>query len=196
MDQNSGKKGSPAPPPKSAVEINFDKETIKGVIKALPKMKEKAANSVRGLRRIDLMLGLLDKGAGGRIGQVKAWLAPNLEALGIKTQGLSDAQLYETLARTLGGSFRMEIVGPGQVSDYENRLLQSISGGGGTATAAARELLQYYRGVAETNITDYNDAVSAVSEAYPAAAKVYPPAATVNTPKTIKYDAKGNRVSQ
>jgi len=90
----------------------------------------------------------------------------------------------------------MEIVGPGQVSDYENRLLQSISGGGGTATAAARELLQYYRGVAETNITDYNDAVSAVSEAYPAAAKVYPPAATVNTPKTIKYDAKGNRVSQ
>ena len=68
---------------------------------------------------------------------------------------------------------RMEIIGPGQVSDYENRLMAAVSGGGGTATEAAKELLQYYRGIAEGNIKDYNDSASAVGEVSPAAKKSY-----------------------
>jgi hypothetical protein len=133
------------------------------------------------------MLGLIEKGAGGRLGQIKAWLAPSLEVAGIKSQGLSDAQLYQILARTLGGSMRMEIIGPGQVSDYENRLMAAISGGGGTATEAAKELLQYYRGIAEGNISDYNASAGVVGEASPVSKKANPPIGIAAPPEKKRY---------
>ena len=99
VDQNTGATGSPAAAPRAAVEINFDKDTIKGAIKTLPALKEKAKSSNNGIARIDRMLGLIEKGAGGRVGQVKAWLAPTLEAFGYKSQGLAEAQMYETLSK-------------------------------------------------------------------------------------------------
>ena len=70
---------------------------------------------------------------------------------------------------------RMEIVGPGVVSDYEQKLLGEVSAGGSTATDAAKELLTYYRGIAQSNIRDYNDTASAVNEASPAAGRLYKP---------------------
>lgn len=180
----------------SAVNINLNKDAAKEVIKTLPEQKAKAESSANAITRIDKMLGLIERGAGGRLGQAKAWIAPILEAVGYKSQGLAEAQMYETLAKTLGGSMRMEIVGPGVVSDYEQKLLEKVSAGGATATDAARELLQYYRGVAEKNIKSYNQSVEGVAVEAPNAPRMFPPVQP-NAPaqkQVIRYDSKGNRI--
>lgn len=184
---NTGEMKTVAQGASPAVQINFDKDVIKQQIKDLPKLKEKAKTSKSGIARIDKMLGLIEKGAGGRLGQIKAWLAPTLEVAGIKSQGLADAQLYQILARTLGGSMRMEIIGPGQVSDYENRLMAAINGGGGTATEAAKELLQYYRGIADGNINDYNTAAGAIGDVSPASKRANPPIGAAPPPEKKRY---------
>lgn len=153
----------------------LDEASVKTLLRTMPKLKEDAISANSAMDRIDTMLGLLDKGAGGRSGQLKAAIGPYAEMFGIKTQGLTDAQLYETLSKTIGGSLRMQIVGPGPVSNYENQLLQRVSGGGATGVAAAKELLAYYKSQGETKINDYNDSVTQVAEYSPATAKIYKP---------------------
>lgn len=151
----------------------MDAESIKGLLRTMPKLKDEAIQAGSGVERIDTMLDLINRGAGGRTGQLKAAIGPYAEMIGIKSKGMSDAQLYETMAKTIGGSMRLQIVGPGQVSNYENQLLQKISGGGSTGTDAAKELLQYYKSQAENKINDYNASVDSVSEYAPAAGKIY-----------------------
>ena len=151
----------------------LDLEGAKGLIRTLPKLKEEAVSASGNLQRIDEMNALLDKGFGGKAGQIKAWLAPWAEAAGMDVKGLSEAQTYELLAQTLGGSMRMAIVGPGQVSNYEQQMLQRVNAGGRAATPAARELLKYYRDIAARKVNDYNDSVDSVAEVSPQTAKIY-----------------------
>lgn len=151
----------------------LDFEGAKALIKTLPKLKEEAVSASGNLQRIDTMTALLDKGLGGRMGQAKAWLAPWAEAAGIDVKGLSEAQTYELLAQTLGGSMRMAIVGPGQVSNFEQQMLTKVNAGGRAATPAARELLKYYRDIAARKVSDYNDSVDSVAEVSPGTEKLY-----------------------
>jgi hypothetical protein len=151
----------------------LDFEGARALIKTLPKLKEDAVSASGNLQRIDTMTALLDKGLGGRMGQAKAWLAPWAEAAGMDVKGMSDAQTYELLAQTLGGSMRMAIVGPGQVSNFEQQMLQKVNAGGRAATPAARELLKYYRDIAARKVSDYNDSVDSVAEVSPGTAKLY-----------------------
>lgn len=164
-------------PNRPAVQISIgeklDMEAARGTIKELPKMRDAAVIADNSIKRIDTMLGLIDKGAAGKLGQVLAVVGPYAQAMGINTKGMNDAQTYDLLAKTIGGSMRTDIVGPGQVSNYENQLLQKISGGGGTAPAAARELLNYYKGIANNTVQKYNDSVSSVSEISPTTGKLY-----------------------
>lgn len=167
---------STGPNPGTTVNVGTDKaniEVIKSVIKELPDLKKGANDALVNLDRIDRMNALLDKGLGGKTGQVKAWLAPYAESLGINVKSLDDAQTYELLAKTLGGSMRMQIIGPGSVSDYEQKLLGSISAGGNAATGAARELLKFYRKSAIDKINSYNDSVDSLGTDAPATARVY-----------------------
>ena len=99
----------------------LDSEAIKGLIKTMPTAKQEATAAADSQTRIDKMLTLLEGGAGGKAGQLSAVLAPYAEATGLKSKFLSDAKLYETLAKTIGGSMRVAIVGPGPVSNYENQ---------------------------------------------------------------------------
>lgn len=151
----------------------LDYEGARALIRTLPKLKEEAVSAGGNLQRIDEMTALLDKGLGGRLGQAKAWLAPWAEAAGMDVKTLSEAQTYELLAQTLGGSMRMAIVGPGQVSNFEQQMLQKVNAGGRAATPAARELLKYYRDIAARKVNDYNDSVNSVAEVSPATAKLY-----------------------
>ena len=153
----------------------LDIEAGKELIKNLPKLQKQADDSATAIDRIDTMLGLLSRGAGGRLGQAKAAVAPWLETIGISTKGLTEAQLYERLSTTLGGSMRMAIIGPGPVSDYEQELLKKVSGGGATAAAAAKELLDFYRKSAIRNIDRYNAAAKDISRESPMAGRLYTP---------------------
>lgn len=151
----------------------LDVEAGKELIKQLPKLKTEALTAQSNITRIDQMNELLDKGLGGKSGQIKAWLAPYAEGMGINIQSLTDAQTYELLATTLGGSMRIEVVGPGPVSEYEQKLLQKVNAGGNAATGAARELLRYYRSAAHSKVLNYNDSVDAMAEYSPAVGKLH-----------------------
>jgi hypothetical protein len=120
------------------------------------------------------MVGHIAAGDAGAMGRLKGSLAPYAEALGYKSKSMSDAQAYQLLAKTISGSMRMAIVGPGQVSNYENQLLQSISGGGNTATAASKALFKHYSDQARLKVDSYNRDVSSLAEVSPRAGKMFP----------------------
>jgi hypothetical protein len=143
------------------------------LIRSLPKLKTSAIDAAANINRIDMMTGLLEQGAGGKIGQIKGKLAPYLESLGMDVGSLSDKQLYEVLAQSLAGSMRMQIVGPGAVSDYEQKLLQKVRCGGNTAIPAAKQLLNFYRQNALLKVNDYNDSIDQVSGVSPGTSKLY-----------------------
>ena len=157
----------------TTVNNKSDTAGLSELVKDLPKRQGEAQTAINGANRIGRMLTLLDSGAGGTQGLVKAKVAPMLEVFGVKTQGLTDAQLYQRLARTLAGSLRMQVVGPGPVTEWEQKLIAEVSGGGMTGEGAARELLQYYLEEANSKINSYDSTVSAVESSTPATARAY-----------------------
>ena len=109
---------------------------------------------------INKLLKMIDtEGVTGKGGQLKAVLAPYAEAAGFSSEDWENAQSYQLLSRLMAGPLRMDIVGSGQVSNYEQQLLQELSGGGGASKRAAKELLNYYKGVAKRKVNDYNSLV-------------------------------------
>ena len=167
---------STGPAPGTIVNVGTGKAdalVIGSLIKEMPKLRSEAVEAETNLERIDKMNSLLDKGLGGKVGQVKAWLAPYAEGMGIKIESLSEAQTYELLAKTLGGSMRIAVIGPGPVSEYEQELLQQVNAGGNAATGAARELLSFYRKGAMNKVRSYNDSIEALMTDAPATARIY-----------------------
>jgi hypothetical protein len=154
-------------------EDALKRESAKTLIKKMPSMRDDAVTANSGLDRIKEMEALLDKGAGGKYGKFLAAIGPYAEAIGFKSKNMTDAQAYEVLAKTLGGSMRMAIVGPGQVSNYENQLLQKVSGGGDVGRDAARELLNYYKKVAQDKVDLYHNSIDDLSEVSPGSVKVW-----------------------
>ena len=178
------------------------KETIQGkhadvvmgeLVKKMPALQEKAEASATAVTRIDEMLGLLRKGAGGKLGKLQSFLAPYAEAVGINLRSLNEARQYELLAQTLGGSMRLAVVGPGAVSNYEQKLLQKVNAGGDAGRGAAVEILNFYRKAAENNISNYNKNVLSVDKWSPETAGTYP---QINPPRsTGKPSTTGARMS-
>lgn len=156
-----------------AMTTKLDTENAKVVIKALPKLRDDAQSAQTSLERMGEMVKLIDQGNAGAVGRLKAMLAPEAEALGFNSKSMSDAQLYQLMSKSIAGSMRQSVVGPGPVSNYENQLLQSISGGGRTAAAAAKQLLTLYGKSAQEKIGNYNDSIDSVSEYSPSTKKLY-----------------------
>lgn len=126
----------------------------------LPKFQEQATAGKTSLKSINRALQLVDKGVTGKAGEVKAFMAPYADILGTaNTENLDDAQTFQLLTRAIVGPMRLEIVGPGPVSEYEQKLMQQISGGGGASKKAAKELLGYYKTLAKNKVTRYNSSV-------------------------------------
>jgi len=151
-----------------------DTTGLETVAKEMPKAKEAAESAASGREKLVEMKRLLEGGAGGASGFAKAKLAPWLESVGVTTQGMNDAALYQTLAQTLAGSMRLQIVGPGPVSNYEQGLLRKVSGGGIQATIATQELLNYYDKEATKKINSYNQTVDQLNRKMPETASFYP----------------------
>ena len=152
-----------------------DKEIIKKTLTEIPKLKREATTAAVSIEQIENALDLTTKGVTGKGGQLMAFLAPYAEAVGVPSEAMNDAQKFQLLTRAIIGPMRLEIVGPGPVSEWEQKLMQQISGGGGTAKGAAQELLQHWKRLSEGRLDAYNDTLTGFSEIYPAVTKVYKP---------------------
>lgn len=150
-----------------------DETTIRIAAQNLEKMQATARQSKNGIGTIDRALDLVDQGVTGKAGQAKAFIAPYAEALGIDVKNLNDAATFQALTKVITGPMRMDIIGPGPVSEYEQKLMQSLGGGGGQAQAAARELLQHYRKAAIDKINDYNSSATDASSLSPNFPKLF-----------------------
>ncbi len=144
-----------------------DYEAAKAMIKTLPELKTDAEKANSNLVKLRQLISYIEQGDAGAMGQLKASLAPYAEALGYNSKSLSNAQTYQLLAKTIVGPMRLEMVGTGNASNWENALLQSVSGGGRTAAAAAKELLNFYSREAMKKINNYNATVDSLAEVSP-----------------------------
>jgi len=150
--------------------------TLRQLAKDLPKLKTEATTQGNNIGQIDKAITLLKTGnVTGKSGQVKAFLAPYAEAVGMNTQGMDDAQTFQLLARQIIGPMRLDIIGAGPVSEWEQKLMQQMSGGGGAGTQAAYELLTAYRKMAESKIQNYNDTLAGGIELDPNIGKIHKP---------------------
>jgi len=181
FDERTGKEGPQvggawqpsAPKITNNMTYNGDRKGIESLVGQMPKYMEEANVAVDSNARIGKMIGLLGKGAGGARGYATATVAPMLELVGVRSQGMTDAQLYQRLASTLAGSLRMQVVGPGPVSNYEQDLLKKVSGGGSIGSDAAKELLQFYKQTNDRKIDVYNNTVDSIGAVAPETSKVY-----------------------
>lgn len=153
----------------------FDKQIVTKTLTELPKLKADARTQGNNIERIDRALELVKKGVTGKGGQVKGFLAPYAEMMGVSSEGLNDAQTFQLLTRVIIGPMRLDIVGPGPVSEWEQQLMQKISGGGGSAKPAAIELLNSYKKQAQAKVQNYNETLNGITQIAPNIGKVYQP---------------------
>lgn len=136
------------------------------VVKDLPKLRREARTAEASKPRLAQMISLLDNGAGGLKGNALAAVSGIFD-----TPATSEAELFKKLAAAGAGQLRTAVIGPGAVSNYEQSLLQAISGGGNGARTATRQLLKFYEQEADRTIANYNDAVDSAVTVAPKAAK-------------------------
>jgi hypothetical protein len=151
-----------------------ERDISKPLFNDMPKLQKAAREATFKIEQYRQLSSMLDKGAGGVEGSLKAALAPVAEWMGVDSSKMSEAQAYQLIARAGAGSMRLNLIGPGQVSEYEQKLIQKLSGGDiKVSRAAAKELFSFYASQARRNITDYNDSVDALAPQYPLVGRLY-----------------------
>lgn len=145
-------------------------EAVKLALKDIPVFRDEARTAISGIKTLDQMQTLLAGGAGARPGQLKIFLS---RLTGQQTEGMADAEVYQLLAETLRGPLRTDIVGPGPMTEAEQRLLGQVTGGGSTAPKAAARLLGIYRESAVGKIRNYNETRRRVGQTEPSVLSLY-----------------------
>lgn len=153
----------------------YDKQIVTKTLTELPKLKKAAIEGQNSLKQTKRALELIEKGVTGKGGQLKAFLAPYAEMIGMPNDNLNDAQAFQLFARAIIGPMRLEMIGPGPVSEWEQQLMQKLSGGGGAAKPAAKELIGYYRQLAQGKVDNYNQTLEGITQIAPVIGKVYQP---------------------
>ena len=153
----------------------YDKQIVTKTLTELPKLKKAAIEGQNFLKQTKRALELIEKGVTGKGGQLKAFLAPYAEMIGMPNDNLNDAQAFQLFARAIIGPMRLEMIGPGPVSEWEQQLMQKLSGGGGAAKQAAKELIGYYRQLAQGKVDNYNQTLEGITQIAPDIGKVYQP---------------------
>lgn len=153
----------------------YDKQIVTKTLTELPKLKKAAIEGQNALKQTKRALELIEKGVTGKGGQLKAFLAPYAEMIGMPNDNLNDAQAFQLFARAIIGPMRLEMIGPGPVSEWEQQLMQKLSGGGGAAKPAAKELIGYYRQLAQGKVDNYNQTLEGITQIAPVIGKVYQP---------------------
>ena len=155
-------------------------------------LRKKAQGSAGAIPRLEKMITLIEtRNVTGKKGQILSGLAGWAELIGtseedLKSQGFSDAQLYQQLGRLIVGPLRNSIIGPGQVTDNEQNILVKAGGAGGISGPAAKELIEEYIIQSQDNVNFYNENVDSLLEldkdAGKAFRKIYPKRRQRGTP--------------
>ncbi len=161
------------PTPEKNTEGRMDYALVTKTLSVMPKLKAEAVTAVNSIQSANRALDLVSKGVTGKGGQFKAWIAPYAEMLGYNNENLNDSQAFQLFTRVLIGPMRLDLVGSGPVSDYEQKLMKQLSGGGGAVKPAAIELLSYYREKAKARVDNYNQTVEGLTHVYPKAGEMY-----------------------
>lgn len=165
------------------VGVNTGKRQSAVVDSMLGKIDEKytaALSDKTSLDRIKTANEILDRSGNsvtGLSGAIKAAVAPYATAVGLNTAQMNDAQILQTLLDTNAGSLRMEIVGPGPVSNFEQGVLQKVSGRKISAAEGVKQILSYHRKSKETKLKAFNNQLKNASsiEGYQNIVDLYPP---------------------
>jgi hypothetical protein len=144
------------------------------LLKSLPKLKQDAQQAESRVKMYSELSDMLDKGAGGLVPGLKGILAPIAEAMGVDSSKMSEAQAFQLMARAGVGKMRLELVGSGQVSNFEQDLMQRLSGGSiKTSRAAAKQLFDYYAKESVRKVDSYNKTIEELGTDFPDVARVY-----------------------
>lgn len=171
-----GTVGTPQDQNRRKSETNItvgDKKGIEGLIAGLPSAATSAAQAVDSNKTIDKMLGLINQGAGGAVGNFRASVSPVAQMFGVDTKGMSDAQLYKTYSNLLKGPLRASVVGPGAVTEYEQKLMDKVTAGGNEAIPAIKEYLGYLKQQGNQKIRTYQSTVNTLQALAPETANAY-----------------------
>ncbi len=152
---------------RAVTNINMgQKALMEGAVKQLPKNREAAMLAKSAVDRIDNALGLIEKQGDnitGWSGAIKRSLAPAAKLVGLDIEAMTDAQILDNLLATGQGSLRMEVIGPGPVSDYEGRVLREVAGRKMAAADGIKRILEYQRGSQERTIDTWNQDIENIS---------------------------------
>lgn len=183
---------------KAATTPDFgDKELIKKTMTEMPKLKKDAISGFNSSNQIDIAMGFLTKGVTGKGGQLKSFFAPYAEMVGMPVENMDEAQTFQLLTRAIIGPMRLDIVGPGPVSEWEQKLMQQISGSGGASKQAAAQLLRHWKTLSQSKIDNYNNTLEGFSEIYPNVKRVYKPMLQQNKqPQQNAIQEKGQQPQQ
>ncbi|OHD28165.1 MAG: hypothetical protein A2Y38_15650 [Spirochaetes bacterium GWB1_59_5] len=163
----TGTKKAPRYKPAAPATDKTDPIVAREAVKDLPKLRREARTAEATKPRITQMVQLLD---GGNAGGLKGNALASVSGI-FDIPATSEAELFKKLAAAGAGQLRASVIGPGAVSNYEQNLLQSVSGGGSGARTAIRQLLKYYEQEADRTISNYNDAVDSAATVAPKVTK-------------------------
>lgn len=192
--------GADNPPPSSSVTTTINNapgggdnvmaDTIAG---DLPKLRQEAADARTAMKRLDNALDIVDEHGDsvvGWSGVLKRALSGPAAMAGIKIEGMDEAQILSSLLSEAAGSLRLAVVGPGPVSEYEQKILQDVSAKRISTAEGVRRILSHHRDQHLQKINSYNDTTARLSEASPKYknAQIFYPRieATERTPKKSK----------
>ena len=151
-----------------------DKEALRAVGKQLPKTKVAAQVADKNIQKIDRMLALIDKGAGGVKGELLAKANKIADALRVTPP--EDAK-YNTLKaelRGFAGQLRLQLGLVGQTSDRDAAIMYE-SAGGNSPAESQKAILSGYRQAYEQDVINYNSDATAYTEYSKASKTLYPP---------------------
>ena len=163
------------PPDPNVEDTAYRRTLVTKTLTEMPTLKKDATTQAGNIERINMALGMVERGVTGKGGQLKAFLAPYAEMAGINTENWNESQTFQLLTRAIVGPMRLDIIGPGPVSEWEQKLMQKISGGGGAAKDAAKELLSFWKQKAIDKVSLYNNTLEGLKTIMPEAGAIHKP---------------------
>lgn len=160
---------------KQGGQLGFaDKEALRAMGKQLPKSKIAAETASKNVQKIDRMLSLIDKGAGGVRGELLAKI--NKVADVMRRTSPEDAKYNQLKAELRGfaGTLRLQLGLVGQTSDRDVAIMYEAAGGMAPAESQKAILNGYRQGYMQ-DVTNYNSDAEAYSGYSKASKDLYRP---------------------
>ena len=149
-----------------------DKEALRAMGKQLPKSKIAADTASKNVQKIDRMLGLIDKGAGGVRGELLAKINKAADLLRVTPPEDAKYNQLKAELRGFAGTLRLQLGLIGQTSDRDVAIMYEAAGGMSPAESQKAILSGYRQGYMQ-DVTNYNSDAEAYGEYSPAGRNLF-----------------------